>query len=76
MATEIYCIVECKVTYNNGTTQIHRPSYSELSVGLANVDKISVIDYLRNNLKNVSKIEVIDTYYFKRKDDYLKYLSS
>ena len=73
MAT-IYSIVKCEITYNDGTTEIRRPTYSEVSVGLAIVDKVSVIDYLRENLENVKRIKVLDTLYFKSEEDYLEYL--
>jgi hypothetical protein len=53
-----------------------RPTFAEVSVGLASVDKISVINYLRENLKSVSKIEVIDTLYFRNKEEFEKYLNS
>jgi hypothetical protein len=72
--TAIYCIVECKVTFNNGSVEIKRPTYSEISVGLASVDKISVLNYLRSNLTNVKSIEVIDTLYFATEKDYQDYL--
>ena len=74
--TEVYCIVECLVTYNDGKSEIRRPTYSEISAGFASVDKISVINYLRENMKNVRTIEVLDTLYFKTKDDYEKYLKN
>jgi len=74
--TEIYAIIECKVTYNDGSTEIRRPTFSELSVSLASVDKISVLNYLKENLTNVGKIEVIDTLYFRNKAEYNKYLNS
>lgn len=72
--TTIYCIVECKVTFNNGSIEIKRPTYSEISVGLATVDKISVLNYLRSNLTDVKSIEVIDTLYFATEKDYQDYL--
>lgn len=72
--TTIYCIVECKVTFNNGSIEIKRPTYSEISVGLATVDKISVLNYLRSNLTDVKSIEVIDTLYLATEKDYQDYL--
>jgi hypothetical protein len=74
--TEIFTIVECKVTFNDGSIEMKRPTFAEVSVGLASVDKISVINYLRENLKSVSKIEVIDTLYFRNKEEFEKYLNS
>lgn len=74
--TEVYAIVECKVTYKDGSIEFRRPSFSEISVGLASVDKVSVVNYLRENLKNVECIEVIDTLYFRSKVDFEKYLNS
>ena len=73
---EIYTIVECLVTYNDGTSEIRRPTYSEIAVGLATVDHISVINYLNENSKNVRRIEVLDTLYFKSKNDYNNYLKT
>jgi hypothetical protein len=74
--SEVYTIVECKVTYNDNSTEIRRPTFSEISVGLASVDKISVLKYLQDNLSNVSQIEIIDTLYFRNKSEYEKYLKS
>jgi hypothetical protein len=74
--TEVYAIVECKVTYNDGSTEIRRPTFAEISVGLANVDKISVLKYLQDNLNNVKKIEILDTLYLRNKTEYEKYLNS
>jgi hypothetical protein len=72
----VFTIVECLVTYENGTSEIRRPTYSEIAVGLASVDHVSVINYLRDNLKNVRRIEVLDTLYFKNQSDYDKYLKT
>jgi len=74
--TELYVIVECKVTYKDGSTEFRRPSFAEVSVGLASVDKVSVVNYLRENLTNVERIEVIDTLYFRDKLEYEKYMNS
>jgi len=74
--TEVYAIVEYKVTYNDGSTKIKRPTFAEISVGLANVDKISVLKYLQDNLKHVKQIEILDTLYFRNKTEYEKYLNS
>jgi hypothetical protein len=73
---EVYCIVECLVTYNDGKSEIRRLTYAEVAVGFASVDKISVINYLQDNLKNVSSIKVIDTLYFNSKRDYDDYLKA
>jgi hypothetical protein len=73
---EVYCIVECLVTYNDGKSEIRRLTYAEVAVGFASVDKISVINYLQENLKNVSSIKVIDTLYFNSKRDYDDYLKA
>ena len=72
----VYTIVECLITYNDGTSEIRRPTFAEISVGFAMVDKISVINYLRDNLRDVRRIEVLDTLYFKSKADYEKYLAT
>ena len=45
--TEIFAIVECKVTYIDGSIEIRRPTFTEVSVDLASVDKVSVVNYLR-----------------------------
>jgi hypothetical protein len=74
--TAVFSIVECEVTYNDGSTEIRRPTYSEVAVGLATVDKVSVIRYLQENLTNVKSIRVIDTLYFKTESDYLNYLKT
>lgn len=74
--TEVYAIVECKVTYKDGSTEYRRPSFAEVSVGLASVDKVSVVNYLRENLINIERIEVIDTLYFRSKVEFEKYLNS
>jgi len=74
--TELYAIVECKVTYNDGSTEIRRPTFAEISVGLASLDKISVMKYLQDNLNNVKLIEILDTLYFRSKSEYEKYLNS
>lgn len=73
---EVYAIVECKVTYNDGSIDIRRPTFAEISVGFASVDKISVLKYLQDNLNNVKQIEIIDTLYFRNKTEYEKYLNS
>ncbi|MFA9370991.1 MAG: hypothetical protein ACERIH_04720 [Labilibaculum antarcticum] len=72
--SEVYSLVECKVTYSDGTSEMRRPTYSQISADLASVDHLSVIKYLRDNLTNVQSIEVIDTLYFKTKQDYENYL--
>lgn len=73
---EVYTIVECLVTYNDGTSEIRRPTYSEIAVGFATVDHVSVINYLHETSKNVRRIEVLDTLYFKSKNDYDNYLKT
>lgn len=73
--SEVYAIVECLVTYEDGTSEIRRPTFSEVSVGLAQVNHVSVVNYLRENLQNVRRIEVLDTLYFRSKDDYNKYIA-
>ncbi len=72
----VFTIVECLVTYENGTSEIRRPTYSEIAVGLATVNHVSVINYLKENLENVRRIEVLDTLYFKSQADYEKYLET
>jgi len=74
--TEVYAIVECNVTYNDGSTEFRRTSFTEVSAGLASVDKVSVVNYLLENLTNVERIEVIDTLYFWDKLEYEKYMNS
>ena len=32
---EIFTIVECKVTFNDGSIEMKRPTFAEVSVGLA-----------------------------------------
>lgn len=73
---EVYTIVECLVTYENGTSEIRRPTYSEIAVGLASVDHDSVKNYLRDNLTHIIGIEILDTLYFKNQSDYDKYLKN
>ncbi|WP_282016499.1 hypothetical protein [Marinifilum flexuosum] len=72
--SEIYSIVECKVEYNDGTLEIFKPTFSQISAGLASVDHLSVINYLKDNLKNVKNMKVIDTLYFRNKHGYDKYM--
>lgn len=74
--TEVFTIVECLVTYENGTSEIRRPTFHEISVGLASVNHVSVINYLRSNLKDIRRIEVLDTLYFRSKQDYDDYLKT
>lgn len=74
--TEVFAIVECLVTYEDGTSEIRRPSFHEVTAGFASVDKVSVVNYLRSNLNSVRRIEVLDTLYFKSKNDYENYLNS
>ena len=74
--TAVYTIVECLVTYKNGSSEIRRPTFSEISVGLASVDHVSVINYLRDNLSDVRKIEVLDTLYFRSKEVYDNYMKT
>ena len=74
--TAVYCIVECFITYNDGKTETRRPTYKEIAAGFASVDKISVINHLKSNLKNVRKIEVVDILYFKTQADYERYLKT
>jgi hypothetical protein len=74
--TEVFAIVECKVTYKDGSIEYRRPSFAEVSAGLASVDKVSVAKYLRENLKNVESIELLDTIYFPNKTGFDKYLNS
>ncbi len=63
------------MTYNDGKSEIRRPAYSEIAVGLATVNRISVVNYLRENLKNVRTIEILDTLYFRSESDYIQYIS-
>jgi hypothetical protein len=72
----VYTIVECLVTYENGTSEIRRPTYAEIAVGLASVDHVSVINYLREHLQHVRRIEVLDTLYFRTQSDYENYLKT
>ena len=74
--TEIIAIVECIVVFNDGTTKLSRPTFTEVSVSLASVDKVSVVDYVRSNLTNVKSIEIRDTLYFRNKMEFEKYLNS
>lgn len=74
--TEVFAIVECKVTYKDGTIEYRRPTFAEVSAGLTSVDKVSVVNYLRDSLTNVESIEVIDTLYFRNKVEFEKYLNS
>jgi hypothetical protein len=74
--TEIIAIVECRVIFNDGTIKISRPTFTEFSVSLASVDKVSVVNYVRSNLTNVKSIEIIDTLYFRNKMEFEKYLNS
>jgi hypothetical protein len=74
--TEVYAIVECNVIFQDGSKEIRRPTFAEVSIGLASVDKVSVVNYLKENLTNVQHIEVLDTLYFRNKAEYEKYLSS
>lgn len=73
---EIACIVECQVTYNDGRTEVRRPTFHEIAAGIASVNVVSVLDYLRQNLNNVKDIKVLDILYFKSREDYLKYLDT
>ena len=74
--TEVYSIVECRITYKDGSIVFRRASLTEVSAGLASVDKVSVVNYLQENLKNVERIEVTDTLYFRDKLEYEKYMNS
>jgi hypothetical protein len=74
--TEVFAIVECKETYKDGSIEYRRPLFAEVSAGLASVDKISVVNYLRENLTNAQRIVVIDTIYFRNKTDHEKYMNS
>ena len=73
---QVFAIVECKVTYKDGSTEYRRPTFAEVSAGFASVDKVSVVNYLRANLTNVERIEVLDTLYFRNKAEFEKYLNS
>ena len=73
---EVYCILECRVTFNDGRTEIHRPTYKEISVVPALVDKFTVINYLKETLKDVINIEVIDTLFFRTEQDYKNYIDT
>ena len=72
--SSVYAIVECLVTYENGASEIRRPTYAEISVGLAFVDHAAVKKYLQETLPHVRKIEVLDNLYFKNQSDYESYL--
>ena len=74
--TEVYSIVECRITYKDGSIVFRRASFTEVSAGLASVDKVSVVNYLQENLKNVKSIQIIDTLYFRNKMEFEKYLNS
>ena len=70
---EVYAIVERMVTYKDGSTKVRKPSFTEVSAGLASADKVSVVNYLQENLKNVKSIQIIDTLYFRNKMEFEKY---
>ena len=72
---EIACIIECQVTYNDGRTEVRRPTFHEIATGIALVNVVSVLDYLQQNLNDVKEIKVIDILYFKSREDYIKYIA-
>jgi hypothetical protein len=55
---ELYAIVEFRITYNDGAIEFRRPSFAEVSAGLASVEKVSVVNYLREKLTNVPSIKI------------------
>lgn len=55
---EVYAIVEFRITYNDGSIEFRRPSFAGVSTGLASVDKVSVVNYLREKLTNVQSINI------------------
>lgn len=55
---EVYAIVEFRITYNDGSIEFRRPSFAGVSKGLASVDKVSVVNYLREKLTNVQSINI------------------
>jgi len=46
-----HAIVECRVEYNDGTSEIKRPTFSQIATGIVMVNTSSVVEYLRRNLK-------------------------
>lgn len=74
--SQVYCIVECLVTYQNGITENRRVSYLEISVSVALINTFSLLNYLHENLKNVRNIRVVDTLFFNTPEAYNRYMNS
>jgi hypothetical protein len=74
--SSIYCIIECLVIYNDGRKEIRRPTYSDIAVGLPSVNQLFVKSYLRENLRDVYDIQILDVLYFTSKEAYEKYIES
>ncbi len=72
----VFAIVECSVNYENGTSEILRPTYKEISARFASIDHISVINYLKEKYQNIRRVEILDTLYFRSESDYNNYLKS
>ena len=48
---EVYAIVERMVTYKDGSTKVRKPSFTEVSAGLASADKVSVVNLSSRKLE-------------------------
>jgi hypothetical protein len=55
---EVYAIVECEIIYKDSSKEFRRPSITGVSAKLGSVDKVSVVNYLRENLTNVQSINI------------------
>lgn len=73
---ELRCFVICRVTYPDGHVETRKVTLAEISAGPSTPSYHSVIDYLRDNLGDEIKIEIIDTLYFKTIEDYTNYLKN
>lgn len=71
-------MVECSVQFKDDTSKIYRPTVHEISLVLGSNGFVSAIDYLQTELgaNKIERINVLNTFYFNTKEDYIKYLKS
>lgn len=71
--SEIYCLVECLVVYNNGSQEVRRPTFTQITIGMPSVNTPSVINYIKEGLNDVKEVRIIDVLYFTSKAEFDNY---
>ncbi len=76
MATALFSLVECKITQPNLAPMYEQLTFKQIAAGIASVDRLNVMVYLRDKYGQNAKIEIINVGYFQNEDAYNNYLKS